>query len=148
MTKFPSLSQLKPATQEELEAVEEIGPAIARSIVEFFTNPQSTALLDKLVQAGLQFQAAVDTVPKDATQSMFSGKTVVLTGSLESYSRDEAAARIRQMGGKITSSVSAKTDILIAGEKAGSKLTKAHELGVTVVTEQQLRRFFEENGTE
>lgn len=138
VTAFPSLSLLQAATEEELESIDEVGPTIARSIAEFLANPQSAALLDKLVGADLQFETAVSTVPEDATASAFSGKAVVLTGSLEGYSRDEAAARIRQLGGKITSSVSAKTDILIAGDKAGSKLTKAQELGITVVTEQQL----------
>ncbi len=145
-TAFPSLSKLRAATQEELESVEEVGPTIAHSIVEFFANPQSAALLDKLAGAGLQFEAAVITVPEDATASAFSGKTVVLTGSLEGYSRDEVAAHIRQLGGKITSSVSAKTDILIAGDKAGSKLTKAQELGVTVVTEQEMMEMLERDG--
>ena len=138
MTAFPSLALLQAATEEELESIDEVGPTIARSIAGFLANPRSAALLDKLVGAGLQFEAAVSTVPEDATASAFSGKTVVLTGTLEGYSRDEAAARIRQLGGKITSGVSAKTDILIAGDKAGSKLTKAQELGVTVVTEKQL----------
>lgn len=143
---FPSLGQLKTATQEELESVDEVGPTIARSIVEFFSNPRSTALLDKLVDAGLQLEATI-TDDGDAPDSAFSGKTVVLTGTLEDYSRDEAAALIRQLGGEITSSVSAKTDILVAGEKAGSKLTKAQELGITVITEQQLLELLEAGQT-
>ena len=138
VTAFPTLALLQAATEEELESIDEVGPTIARSIAEFLANPQSAPLLDKLVAAGLQFEAAVSTVTEDDTASAFSGKMVVLTGTLEGYSRDEAAARIRQLGGKITSGVSAKTDILIAGDKAGSKLTKAQELGVTVVTAQQL----------
>jgi DNA ligase (NAD+) len=138
VTAFPTLALLQAATEEELESIDEVGPTIARSIAEFLANPQSAPLLDKLVAADLQFEAAVSTVTEDDTASAFSGKMVVLTGTLEGYSRDEAAARIRQLGGKITSGVSAKTDILIAGDKAGSKLTKAQELGVTVVTAQQL----------
>ena len=139
---FPSLEQLKAATQKELESVDEVGPTIARSIVEFFSNPQSAALLDKLVGAGLQLEATI-TDGGDTPDSAFSGKTVVLTGTLERYSRDEAAAIIRQLGGKITSSVSAKTDVLVVGEKAGSKLTKAQELGITVLTEEQLLELLE-----
>jgi DNA ligase (NAD+) len=142
VTAFPSITELNAASQEDLEAVDDVGPAIARSIIEFFANPQSATLLDKLEPAGLQLEAlaseADDAAQEDSMPSAFRGKTVVLTGSFEGYSRDECATRIRQLGGKITSSVSAKTDILIAGDKAGSKLAKAQELGVTVITEQQL----------
>ena len=142
VTAFPSITQLRSADTEELESVEEVGPTIARSIVDFFATPQSAAVVDKLARAGLQLEAS-DRPVLGTEPSAFNGKTVVLTGSLKRYSRGECAARIRQLGGKITSSVSAETDMVIAGDKAGSKLAKARELGVAVITEQRLMELLE-----
>ena len=147
---FPSIDRLHSATIEALEAIEEVGPAIARSITDFFANPQSTALLDRLREAGLQLETTDggDGGTSTSSPSPFNGKTVVLTGSLTSHSRDECAERIRQLGGKVTSNVSARTDLVIAGDKAGSKLAKAQELGIVVITEPQLIEMLEEASEE
>ena len=135
---FPAIERLASAAAEELEQVEEIGPTIARSITEFFANPQTGALIDKLRRAGLQLEQAETPASAD---SYFSGKSVVLTGTLASFSRDECAAAIRKLGGVISSSVSRKTDLVIAGEKAGSKLAKAEELGIEILTEEELVKY-------
>jgi DNA ligase (NAD+) len=137
---FPTIDLLAAATEEELSEVDEIGPTIAKSVRDFFAEPAAEILLTKLRSAGVQLAraapapGAVDVV---AEETFFTGKTVVLTGSMSSYSRDDAAALIEQLGGRISSSVSRKTDLLIAGEKAGSKLTKAEGLNVPVLDEQE-----------
>lgn len=131
---FDSLDDLCKASVEELEDTHEIGPTIARSLYASLPDlPALDRVLYKLDQAGLQFEMKAE--EEAATTSHFSGKTVVITGTLSGYSRDEAAALIERLGGKTTSSVSKKTDLLIAGEKAGSKLAKAKELGVVVLDE-------------
>ncbi len=132
---FGSLDALCRASVEELEATPEIGPIIARSL---YASLPALPALDRVLyklenKAELQF--AMEAEEAAAPASHFSGKTVVITGTLSSYSRDEAAALIERLGGNTTSSVSKKTDLLIAGEKAGSKLTKAQALGVAVLDE-------------
>ena len=130
---FGSLDALCKANVEELEATHEIGPTIARSLYASLPDlPALDRVLYKLKKAKLQFAMEVE---EEAAPSHFSGKTVVITGTLAGYSRDEAAALIERLGGKTTSSVSKNTDLLIAGEKAGSKLTKAQALGVAVLDE-------------
>ena len=128
---FRSLDALCGASVEELETTQEIGPIIAHSL--HASLPELKPVIDKLRQAGLQFE--METEEAAAPASHFSGKTVVITGTLSGYSRDEAAALVEHLGGKTTSSVSKKTDLLIAGEKAGSKLTKAQALNVEVLDE-------------
>ena len=134
---FGSLDALCKASVEELEATPEIGPTIARSLYASLPDlPALDRVLYKLRKAGLhglKFKMAAE--EEAAPPSHFSGKTVVITGTLSSYSRDEAAALVERLGGKTTSSVSKKTDLLIAGEKAGSKLAKAQALGVAVLDE-------------
>ncbi len=132
---FGSLDALCKASVEELEATHEIGPTIARSL---YASLPALPALDRVLyqlknKAMLQF--AMEATEAAAPASHFSGKTVVITGTLSGYSRDEAAALIERLGGKTTSSVSKKTDLLIAGEKAGSKLAKAQALGVAVLDE-------------
>ncbi len=132
---FGSLDALCKASVEELEAAHEIGPIIARSLYASLPDlPALDRVLYKLKnKAKLQFAMEVEETA--APPSYFSGKTVVITGTLSGYSRDEAAALIERLGGKTTSSVSKNTDLLIAGEKAGSKLAKAESLGVAVLDE-------------
>ena len=132
---FGSLDALCKASVEELEATHEIGPTIARSLYASLPDlPALDRVLYKLEnKAKLQFEMEAE--EEAAPPSHFSGKTVVITGTLSGYSRDEVAALIERLGGKTTSSVSKKTDLLIAGEKAGSKLAKAQELDVAVLDE-------------
>jgi len=132
---FGSLDALCKASVEELEATHEIGPTIAHSLYASLLDlPALDRVLYKLKnKAELQFEMEAEEAA--APSSHFSGKTVVITGTLSNYSRDEAAALIERLGGKTTSSVSKKTDLLIAGEKAGSKLAKAQALGVAVLDE-------------
>ena len=132
---FGNLDALCKASVEDLEDTPEIGPTIARSLHASLPDlPALDRVLYKLKnKAKLQF--AMEAEEEAAPPSHFNGKTVVITGTLSGYSRDEAAALIERLGGKTTSSVSKKTDLLIAGEKAGSKLAKAQELDVEVLDE-------------
>jgi len=131
---FSSVEKLAQAQVEALEEVPEIGPTIARSVRAFFASPEAELLIDKLRRAGLQLEMAE--TPAAAADSYFAGKTVVLTGALGRHSRDQASALIQELGGRTTSSVSKKTDLVIAGDQAGSKLTKAQQLGIEVIDEE------------
>ncbi|GIO41946.1 NAD-dependent DNA ligase LigA [Paenibacillus apis] len=131
---FRSLAAVMAATEEELVSLPDIGGIVAESIVSFFADPFNQAGIQKMLELGVspkepQAAAAV-------TDSFFSGKTVVLTGTLHQLGRDEATARLEALGAKVTGSVSKKTDLVIAGEKAGSKLTKAQELGIPVIEDE------------
>ena len=135
--RFLSLDALSKTTSEEIESVDGVGPQIAESVASFFS--QNQPLLDKLREAGLHcFMVAADTPRTETsavTDSFFSGKTFVVTGSLEGMTRTEASKEIKTRGGKVTSSVTSKTDYLIAGEGAGSKYAKAVELDIPILTE-------------
>ena len=131
--KFGDIDNLAAATVESLSEVEEIGPIVANSIKEFFSQEQTKHLITRLKQAGVNTERQKDGVEDDR----FAGKTFVLTGSLEKYSREEASNLIEKFGGKTSSSVSKKTSYVLAGEDAGSKLTKAQSLGVTIITEAE-----------
>ena len=138
---FLRAEKLQNASIEELEAVDEIGPTIARAVRAFFDTPDSITLFDKLKRAGLQLE--LGPADEDEIETYFAGKTAVLTGTLSSYSRDEAAKIIEALGGRVASSVGSKTDLVVAGDGAGSKLEKAEKLGVQIMGEdefvQQLR---------
>jgi DNA ligase (NAD+) len=121
------------ASLSELQQVEEIGPRIAASIREFFEEPKNLELIERLRKAGLQFSGK-----KKERGTTLAGKTFVLTGTLANYTRDEAKRMIEDAGGKVVGSVSKKTDYVVAGADPGSKLDKARELGVEVVSEPQL----------
>ncbi len=131
---FPSIEKLQKATQQDLESVEGIGPRIAESVVRFFKDKHSAKLVERLAKAGVQMKGEKK---KIAGSSAFMGKTFVLTGGLESMSRDEAKEKIEALGGKSGSSVSSKTDYVIVGSDAGSKLQKAKELGIKTLTEKE-----------
>ena len=141
---FGSVEKMAQAEVEELESVPEIGPTIARSVHAFFTSPESDHLIAKLRQAGLQLE--MEDLPEEIAESYFTGKTVVLTGNLSHYDRARAAALIQELGGRTTSSVSKKTDLVVAGEKAGSKLTKAEKLGIQVLSEEEFIEHLRESG--
>jgi DNA ligase (NAD+) len=132
---FGALDALETASEEELQQVEEVGPRIAKSIVEFFAEPKNHELVDELRAAGLTLRGK-----KKERGTKLTGKTFVLTGTLPNYSRDEAKKMIEDAGGKVTGSVSKKTDYVVAGADAGSKLDKAKELGVAVIDEKEMER--------
>ena len=127
---FQTLEGLLEATQDELLQVEGVGPQVAGSIQEFCQNPKNLALLQQLLAAGVQPQG----LAKPQTTPL-TGKTFVFTGGLEKFSREEAKALITAQGGKVASSVSAKTDYVVVGQEPGSKFTKAKELGLSIVDE-------------
>lgn len=132
--KFKSLDNLSNAKEDELKEIPDIGPVMAKSIVNFFSSSGSLDLIQKLRFAGVNLEYS-----DVSADDRFSGKTFVLTGTLPTYSRDEASAIIEKYGGKTSSSVSSKTDYVLAGEKAGSKLKKAESLGITVIDENQFK---------
>ncbi len=138
VARFPSLQELSAATFEDLQAVEGIGPQIAESVYEWFRHRPNSEVVSRLRAAGVKTEQAL--APEDSAQRPLAGKTFVLTGTLPTWSRTEAAERIGQAGGKVSSSVSRKTDYVVAGEAAGSKLDRANELGVPVVDEDELRK--------
>ena len=129
---FPSLAAIASASAEDLKEIDEVGDVIAQSVSQWFQLPQNRALIDRLRKAGLKFES--DTYRAVVTGG-FTGKTFVLTGTLPTLKREEAAAQIEALGGKVSSSVSKKTDYVVAGEDAGSKLAKAQELGIQVLDE-------------
>lgn len=132
---FGSIYNLMKATVEELSNIEDVGEITAQSICEFFRQEQTKDLIDKLKSAGVNMEAIIEEV----VEQKFLGKTFVLTGSLENYTREEATQLIEKYGGKVSSSVSKKTSYVLAGEEAGSKLTKAQELGIKIIDENVFR---------
>jgi len=135
---FGSIDAIMNASAEELERVEEVGSRISRSIVEFFTRPANRELIEHLHSAGVKM-----TAEKKQRSTELAGLTFVLTGTLPNISRDQAKAMIEAAGGKVSGSVSKKTNYVVAGEEAGSKLDKAQELKVPVLDEAGLTRLLE-----
>jgi DNA ligase (NAD+) len=132
---FGSMERLENASVEELQDVNEVGPRIAESIVEFFRNPANRKLVERLGEAKLTFQGR-----KKERGTKLAGKNFVLTGTLVRFTRDEAKKLIEDAGGKVSGSVSKKTDYVVAGTDAGSKLDKAKELGVAVIDEKEMEK--------
>jgi DNA ligase (NAD+) len=135
---FGSLGAIAKATQAELAEVHEIGPAIADSVHDFFNNPAGKKTIADLKAVGIDPQMEVKKAA--AASGPLAGKTIVVTGTLKNFKRDEIEALIQQHGGRAASSVSKKTDFLLAGEEAGSKLEKARQLGVKVISEAEFER--------
>jgi DNA ligase (NAD+) len=129
---FGHLDALASANEETLVAVDEVGPKVAASVLRFFADEHNQRRIETLRSAGVSFEQPRTEVAED---SPWSGKTIVLTGTLEQMTRSDAKARLEALGAKVSGSVSSKTDLLIAGEKAGSKLTKAEKLGIEVIDE-------------
>ncbi|GAX42157.1 DNA ligase, NAD-dependent [Tolypothrix sp. NIES-4075] len=140
--KFPTVEKLASASQADIETVYGIGEEIAQSVYQWFHIAANQTLIERLQAAGLQFVGEVTEI-KDKNQK-FAGKTFVITGTLPTLKRDEAKALIQKNGGKVTESVSKKTDYLVVGEDAGSKLEKAQSLGITQLNEVQLLELVEE----
>jgi DNA ligase (NAD+) len=133
---FGSMDDLSTAGVEELQQAPEVGPEIAESIRRFFHEEQNRKLIGRLRDYGLPMTAAVR---RERLPQVFAGKTFVITGALDNMTREEATALIEQRGGRVTSSVSKKTDFLVAGSEPGSKLDKAQALGVPIIDERSLR---------
>lgn len=129
---FTDLGSLMAAGEEELTAISDIGGITAGFIINWFSNPQSIDLIEKLRRAGVSFLSK-----EERKDDRFAGKVFVLTGTLSSFTRDQAGAIIESFGGKTSSSVSKKTDYVLAGENAGSKLTKAESLGIAIISEAE-----------
>ncbi|QET60956.1 NAD-dependent DNA ligase LigA [Vibrio parahaemolyticus] len=133
---FKSLEAIQAATEEQLIAVQDIGVVVAKHITTFFEEEQNQAVVQDLLVQGIQWPEV--SAPKQGAELPLEGKTVVLTGTLSQLGRTEAKEALQSLGAKVTGSVSKKTDILFAGENAGSKLAKAQELGIEIKTEQDL----------
>jgi DNA ligase (NAD+) len=135
---FGSIEKIFSATQDELSAVEGVGPTLAKSIGEWYQEQWHQEIIQRWQQAGVLLEipghAGPGSVVKDG---MFAGLSVVITGTMQSMTREEAEAKVIELGGKAASSVSKKTAFVVAGPGAGSKLTKAEELGIEVLTEDQ-----------
>ncbi len=132
---FMQLEALQSATVEQLLEVDDVGPIVAEHLINFFANSNNQLILQQLINHGIHWPAIV----RNEQAQPLSGKTIVLTGNLSSMSRAEAKERLQQLGAKVTGSVSAKTDLVIAGEAAGSKLSKALSLGIEVINEAALQ---------
>ena len=131
-SKFGSIDAIFEATEEQICEIEDFGLIMAKSVVDFFKKDTTRYIISKLKSAGVVTEEAI----KEVT-SEFEGLTFVLTGTLENMTRDEAADMIKARGGKVSSSVSKKTDYVLAGEAAGSKLTKAQALGVKIIDKEE-----------
>ncbi len=136
---YSTLDALATASVEELEAIEGMGPITAQRVVEWFQRPRHRQIVEKLRQAGVKLKAAPEALPGTSSATHLEGLTFVITGTLPALSRQEAKALIQAHGGRVTGSVSGKTDYLLVGESPGSKLRKAQDLDVPVIDEAKLR---------
>lgn len=137
---FKNLDDLAAASEEKLSSIFEIGEITAHSTAEFFSDSKGRELIENLRNAGCNFESDSYREPSEAEQlqdGFFAGKTVVLTGEMQAHTREEAKEILEKLGAKVTGSVSKKTNYVIAGENAGSKLTKAESLGIKILGEQE-----------
>lgn len=142
--KFETLAAIQSATAEEIELIDGIGEMISQSILSYFSQTEHNLLIERLVGAGVNtMYQGVSIEDQTESDSFWNGKTVVLTGTMETLGRSEAKKMIEALGAKVTGSVSKKTDILVAGEAAGSKLNKAQELGIQIMDEAEFLRLTE-----
>ena len=123
------------ASYEQLVEVQDIGPIVAQHIVNFFQQEHNLKVINQLLAIGIKVQEVIQLDSENQQSCEFTGKTLVITGTLPTLSRDEAKDKLLAVGAKVAGSVSAKTDYLLAGDKAGTKLTKAEKLGVSVIDE-------------
>jgi len=138
-----SIDKIEKASEEELLEIEDIGPSIAKSVKQFFSSKTNLEIVEKLRKAGLNFSFK-ESKSEVVNDNFFTGKTFVLTGTLSSFTREEASEKITQFGGKVTGSVSKSTNYVVAGEKAGSKETKARDLGVEILNEDDFLKRLQE----
>jgi DNA ligase (NAD+) len=139
--RFGSIEALAAASDQDIMQIEGIGPEIAGSVVGWFDDPDNIQLIDKFRAAGVRME---DPMPENEGSDLLAGLTVVITGSLEGFSRSEAKAAVEALGGKVTGSVSGKTSALIAGASPGSKRAKAEDLGIPVLEEAAFLRLLDE----
>jgi DNA ligase (NAD+) len=142
---FGSIDAFSGASEEEIARVADVGPVVAASVAGFFAEEKNQEVLRKLKEAGIDPR---EEKKADAPSGSFAGKTVVFTGALEKLTRDDAEAIVYRLGGKASSSVSKKTSLVVAGEKAGSKLDKARQLGVEVISEDDFLEMARNSGEE
>ena len=143
---FASIDELMNASEERITSVHEIGPSIAKSVINFFEKATNKKIIERLKKHGLNFSDSKDITAQQKVKSnaIFTGRTFVLTGSLSKFTREEASEKIMLFGGKVTSSVSKNTDYVVAGESAGSKLEKAKSLNVKILNEVEFLKLFSE----
>lgn len=134
---FKTLENLKNATKEELQAIRDIGDVVAECVYNYFRDAKNLTEIEKLKEVGVKIEEQADNIVKN---SVFNGKTFVLTGSLEKYSRNEASEILTNLGANVSSSVSKNTDYVLAGENAGSKLSKAQNLGIKIISENEFEQ--------
>ncbi len=135
---FGSLDALISADQEQLAEIDQIGPIMAKSVFEYFHYPKNISVIDQFLSTGVKLQK-----PAKRRSDKMAGKTVVITGTLENFTRQQAEQAVKQAGGKTSSSVSKKTDFILAGENPGSKLDKAHQFGVKIIKEKDFIKMLE-----
>jgi DNA ligase (NAD+) len=140
--RYKNMDELMDAGEEQLVAIDDVGEVIARSVHHWFGDPENRRLIERLRKAGLNFESSI--YQSAAAAGPLAGKTLVLTGTLPTLKRHEAAAKIEAAGGNVSGSVSRKTDYVVAGEETGSKLAKAEKLNVTVIGEAELLRLCDE----
>jgi DNA ligase (NAD+) len=140
MAEVEDVRELGEKSREELEAIEEIGPVVAEAICHFFRDSHNREVLEDLVELGLNFKTAREPSTRSATEKVFEGLQFVLTGTLANHTRDEAKRLVEERGGRVTSSVSKKTDYVVCGEDPGSKVAKAERLDVPILTEEEFER--------
>jgi DNA ligase (NAD+) len=134
---YGDLNLIKKLNEEDLQQVPDIGPVVAQHIVHFFSQRHNNDVIQDILDAGVKFKSVKRRTAED---QKLSGKTFVVTGTLGSMTREQAKEKLQVAGAKVTGSVSAKTDYLLAGENAGSKLTKAEKLGVAIIDEKGLEQ--------
>ncbi|MBS1955681.1 MAG: NAD-dependent DNA ligase LigA [Cyanobacteria bacterium SZAS-4] len=142
--KYQSLEKLAAASADDIAGIEGVGPAISVGVVEFFNHPQTAKLIDELKHAGVSLETSASEDDSAPLPQSLAGKSFVLTGTLETMDRDTAEKSIKRRGGRVSSSVSKKTDYVLVGASPGSKLAKAQELGITIIDEVQFRQLIEE----
>jgi len=137
---YPTLDRFKKAGLEELIEIDEIGPKIAESIILFFREKENLAIIERLRSAGLNFGQEEEKIREEKAAQVLAGKQFVLTGTLKDFTRAQAQEIISGLGGRITGSVSKKTDYVVAGKDPGSKYQKAQKLGVTIINEEEFKK--------
>ena len=137
---YPTLDKFKKASLEELIEINEIGPKIAESIILFFKEKENLAIIERLRSAGLNFGQKEEKIREEKGVQILAGKQFILTGTLKDFTRTQAKEIISKLGGRVTGSVSKKTDYVVAGEDPGSKYQKALELGVTIINEEEFKK--------